>query len=608
MTRRLRLGGGLIAALILVATVAPGAALAAAPASAADIAAAMDIPSGQVVSASLGTSDARGAGTHSGALGAYFPQQGTTFGIISTGAVEDATDPDSNNGETLGGGGTGLDDKSTVLLGLNTPAGEDRVQLTLELAAPLASDCLLFRFAFYSEEFPDFVGLGFNDTFTAELNGSNIAFDTNGDVIDVNTNFGFDPSNPNPNTGTTYDGTTGLLEAAGPVVGGTTNTIVFTVDDLGDSILDTAVFLDYLRFVYTGDQCTPGAQPVDPILTLTPETESNGVRTNHTVAAAVATGPFPVTSQPVVFTVTGTNSATATVLTDAITGIAEFTYSSSVTGNDTITAFLDENGNGTQDAGEDAEDTATKTWTNAPPTIVIDTPTEGELFDLTAGPVNLSATVSDPDAAEVLTCSVDWDDGSSPTTGISGASGTCTDSHTYTVAGVYTVSATVTDLLGLSATDTVMIVVYDPTAGFVTGGGWINSPAGAYAADATLTGRATFGFVSKYHKGASTPSGSTEFQFRAGNLNFHSDSYQWLVVAGARAQYKGTGTINGEPGYSFMLTAIDGALPGGGGSDKFRIKIWETTSGTVVYDNQVGAPDSDDPTTSLGGGNIVIHK
>jgi PKD repeat protein len=260
-----------------------------------------------------------------------------------------------------------------------------------------------------------------------------------------------------------------------------------------------------------------------------------------------------------------------------------------------------------QDAGE-AEDTATKLWTNAPPTIVIDTPSEGDLFDLTAGPVNLSATVTDPDAAEVLTCSVDWDDGSPPTTGISGASGTCTDSHIYTVAGVYTVSATVTDLLGLSDTDTVMIVVYDPTAGFVTGGGWIDSPAGAYIADPSLSGRASFGFVSKYHKGASTPSGSTEFQFRAGNLNFHSDSYQWLVVAGARAQYKGTGTINGESGYSFMLTAIDGALPGGGGSDRFRIKIWETATGTVVYDNQPGAPDGGDPTTTLGGGNIVIHK
>jgi len=77
------------------------------------------------------------------------------------------------------------------------------------------------------------------------------------------------------------------------------------------------------------------------------------------------------------------------------------------------------------------------------------------------------------------------------------------------------------------------------------------------------------------------------------------------VVAGARAQFKGTGTINGAGNYDFMLTAIDGALPGGGGVDRFRIKI--TGPAGVVYDNQPGGGDNDDPTTALGGGSIVIH-
>ena len=56
---------------------------------------------------------------------------------------------------------------------------------------------------------------------------------------------------------------------------------------------------------------------------------------------------------------------------------------------------------------------------------------------------------------------------------------------------------------------------------------------------------------------------------KAGDLNFHSSSYDWLVIAGARAQFMGVGTINGAGSYGFMLTAIDGALPGGGESDKF---------------------------------------
>jgi hypothetical protein len=40
-------------------------------------------------------------------------------------------------------------------------------------------------------------------------------------------------------------------------------------------------------------------------------------------------------------------------------------------------------------------------------------------------------------------------------------------------------------------------------------------------AEPTLTGKANFGFVSKYQKGQSTPDGNTEFQFKAGDLNLH---------------------------------------------------------------------------------------
>ena len=116
--------------------------------------------------------------------------------------------------------------------------------------------------------------------------------------------------------------------------------------------------------------------------------------------------------------------------------------------------------------------------------------------------------------------------------------GTVSDSYTFTAPGVYSVKLTVTDDDGGAGTATTvagleaLVVVYDPSAGFVTGGGWIDSPAGAYAADPTLTGRANFGFVSKYRHGANVPDGQTEFQFKAGDLNFHSTAYEWLVVAG----------------------------------------------------------------------------
>lgn len=184
--------------------------------------------------------------------------------------------------------------------------------------------------------------------------------------------------------------------------------------------------------------------------------------------------------------------------------------------------------------------------------------------------------------------------------------GTCTGTNLYPVAGVYTITVTVTDPAGESASDDVMIVVYDPNGGFVTGGGWIQTPAGSYTPDPALTGKATFGFVSKYKNGAAQPSGNTEFQFHAAGMNFHSSAYDWLVVAGARAQYKGIGTINGVGGYSFLMTVIDGQRPGGGGTDKLRMKVWDGNG--IVYDNQTGGADQDDPTTALSGGSIVIHK
>jgi hypothetical protein len=169
-------------------------------------------------------------------------------------------------------------------------------------------------------------------------------------------------------------------------------------------------------------------------------------------------------------------------------------------------------------------------------------------------------------------------------------------------AGIFDVCLTVNDGTVDSDEDCTIVVVYDPSAGFVTGGGWIDSPAGAYMDDETLSGKATFGFVSKYKKGATVPTGNTEFQFRAASFNFHSSSYEWLVVNqnGENAQFRGEGTVNGEldsngNAYKFMIWAGDSD------SDTFRIKIWSELNDveTDVYDNGVDQ--------EIGGGSIVIH-
>jgi hypothetical protein len=232
--------------------------------------------------------------------------------------------------------------------------------------------------------------------------------------------------------------------------------------------------------------------------------------------------------------------------------------------------------------------------------------------------VNVTANFTDLGTQDIHTCTINWDDGST-TSGVvteSGGSGSCSASHIYAAAGVYSITATVTDDdtgSGSKGYDVSFVVIYDPNGGFVTGGGWFTSAPGSYPENPTATGKANFGFVSKYQSGknaTNVPNGETEFQFKDGDLNFHSSAYDpgSLVISGYKATYRGTGTINGNGSYRFLVVAYDGDRPGGGGIDRFRIKI--TDGASTVYDNRMGVSediDSADP-TSLGGGSIVIHK
>jgi PKD repeat protein len=255
------------------------------------------------------------------------------------------------------------------------------------------------------------------------------------------------------------------------------------------------------------------------------------------------------------------------------------------------------------DDGEIDTDTAEIMVNNVAPTITSIT------GPMTPVPINeetsLDVSFTDPGILDTHSASVDWEDSTpiAPEAAISPVN----LKHIYTEAGVYTATVTITDDDGDSDTRSYeyYIVVYDPSGGFVTGGGWIDSPVGAYLPDPSLTGKATFGFVSKYKKVATEPTGNTEFVFRTADLNFHSSTYEWLVIAGSKAMFKGEGTINGMGEYKFIITAIDSD------TDSFRIKIWtedEFGVEAVVYDNELEEGDYSDTATDLGGGSIVIHK
>lgn len=233
---------------------------------------------------------------------------------------------------------------------------------------------------------------------------------------------------------------------------------------------------------------------------------------------------------------------------------------------------------------------------NVAPTIdFIEAPTDPIAID--AQPVWIQIFFSDP-GADTHETVIDWDDGASDT--LSGDSPVSAD-HTYAEAGVYTLNITVTDDDG--GADSAIyeyVVIYDPDGGFVTGRGRIYSQAGwCYLDDVCegAEGDARFGFVSRYNEGATVPTGRTDFVFRAGNLDFESTSYKWLVVnqGGTNAQFRGEGLINGSssPGggdYQFMIWAGEGT--GSGGEDTFRIQIWYEAEGTetVVYDNGFDQP------------------
>ena len=226
-------------------------------------------------------------------------------------------------------------------------------------------------------------------------------------------------------------------------------------------------------------------------------------------------------------------------------------------------------------------------------------------------PLNVSASFTDPGVADTHSATTDWGDATASSAVVveRDGSGSISDSHAYANAGVYRPSVSVADKdggIGRSALD--MLVVFDPAAGSARGAGWFESPVGAHLSDASASGRAFFGFLARYGKDAASVVAHPGFRLRIAGFEFESTAYDWLVISGAKAQLRGSGRVNGSGTYAFEIAAIDGQELSSSEPDRLRIRIWDSASGVLVYDNQRGAPQEAEPATALGGGSVTVGR
>jgi hypothetical protein len=261
----------------------------------------------------------------------------------------------------------------------------------------------------------------------------------------------------------------------------------------------------------------------------------------------------------------------------------------------------------TDAAGNRTETSFTVTVTNPAPLPTITGPATGTLVPA-GSPVSLTGSLID-NAGDAHHAQWVLDSFAVPGT-VNETLGSVSGAYAFSAAGVYLVQLPVTDLCGGSATaDQIglldaMIVVYDPSEGFVAGGGRFDSPAGALTSSPSSAGDAGFGFVSKARRSMTAPAGDAEFYFQLGSFRFHASSYEAITIADGAALYRGTGTVNGVGSFGFTLSAVDGQ--GGDGVDRIRIRI-TNAGGGVVYDNEPGSDLTAPAATEISAGAIEVQ-
>lgn len=216
--------------------------------------------------------------------------------------------------------------------------------------------------------------------------------------------------------------------------------------------------------------------------------------------------------------------------------------------------------------------------------------------------ISVNTTYTDPGTADTQVATLDCGDGVAAMS--SGTpNGTASGACTFSTPGTYAVQLTVTDDDGGSGSALASghVIVYDPTVGSLTGGGWLPVRSSLSVALPFAKPKFTFGFTVQNEADA-TPTGSFEATVTYGMFVFRSTTLDWLAISGNVARLQGTGTLNGVAGYAFALTAIDD--PAG---DGLRVRVWNVGTGETVFDNQSSADALANDTSRLGGGGLAIR-
>lgn len=139
-------------------------------------------------------------------------------------------------------------------------AAEDYTVWKIDVDVPPGASCLALDYRFLSEEFPDYVGEEYNDAFIAEIDESNWSVGEDGEIsrpndfavsaagqpISVN-GVGDTAMFPTEAEGTYFNAATALITTKRAITPGA-HAIYLSIFDASDESLDSAIFVDNLRF------------------------------------------------------------------------------------------------------------------------------------------------------------------------------------------------------------------------------------------------------------------------------------------------------------------------------------------------------------------------